>query len=54
MTRKLICVSINEEDYKTLEEAKNQDRRTMSSFMHIAGIERAKQVLSSEETKQDA
>jgi uncharacterized protein (DUF1778 family) len=46
MTRKIIAISVSEKDFDTLKKAKDEEKRSMSSFLYSAGVEKAKEVLS--------
>ena len=45
MKRKIIAVSVSEQDFDVLSKAKDEEKRSLSSFMYQAGVERAKEIL---------
>ncbi len=48
MTRKVLTLSIPQEEFEKIEEARKKEMRGISSFFCIAGVERAKTILGEE------
>jgi hypothetical protein len=45
MTRKIITLSIPQEEFEKIEEARKKELRGISSFFCIAGVKRAEEIL---------